>query len=118
MAAHPLQIAKKLIGKQVELILDCPLGSRNSQQGYTYETNYGFVKGVTASNGGKLHAYFVGTNQALREATGRCIAIIYSDERSDVRLVVATPGITLTQREIAKLVNYQEQWSDSKIFHR
>ena len=46
-----LQLAKQFLGKEVEIVFDRPLGSKHPAYGFTYEVNYGYIKGEKALSG-------------------------------------------------------------------
>ncbi len=41
-----LELAKKYLGKKVEVTMDRPLGTKHPKHGFMYEANYGFLEGV------------------------------------------------------------------------
>ncbi len=46
-----LNLAKKFLGKEVEVVFDRPLGSKHPKHGFVYEVNYGYLDGVKATDG-------------------------------------------------------------------
>jgi len=109
-------ITKKYLGEEVELVIDRPLGSKHPRYGFTYESNYGFVPNTQAPDGEEIDAYFLGVNKSLNRAEGKCIAIIHRLKDDDDKLVVVSPRAErITDEEIEKAVNFQEQWFEHKI---
>ena len=49
-----LELAKQYLHKQVEVVIDRPLGSTHPTHHFVYEANYGFIAGVKAPDGENL----------------------------------------------------------------
>ena len=114
--SHSLLLAEQYLGKEVSIVIDRPLGSKHPRHGFVYEVNYGYVPGTQSADGEELDAYYLGVSRPLRTAKGRCIAIIHRLNDDDDKLVVVPKSrIDLTDSEITKAVNFQEQWFDSEI---
>ena len=115
-SSRSLLLAKQYLGKKASIIIDRPLGSKHPRHGFVYEVNYGYVPGTQSADGEELDAYYLGTNRPLRAAEGRCIAIIHRLNDDDDKLVVIPKTqIDLSDSEIAKAVNFQEQWFNYEI---
>jgi len=110
------EIAKQFLGKEVEVIIDRPLGSRHPKHGFVYEVNYGYIPNVKAPDGEDLDAYYLGTDVAVEKAIGVVRAIVHRLEDDDDKLVVMPENITMTDEEIEKAVLFQEKWFKHKIF--
>lgn len=112
-----LQLAKQFLGKDVEITIDRPFGSKHPKHEFIYEANYGYLKGINAPDGEDLDAYYLGENKPLEKATGTVIAIIHRLEDDDDKLVV-TPkekiGV-MTDDEIEKAVLFQEKYFKHEI---
>ena len=114
--SRSLLLAGQYLGKEVSIIIDSPLGSKHPKHGFVYEVNYGYVPGTQSADGEELDAYYLGVSRPLHAAEGRCIAIIHRLNDDDDKLVVVPKAQTdLTDGEIAKAVNFQEQWFDCEI---
>jgi len=113
--SESFKLAKELLGKEVSVKFDRPLGSKHPKHGFTYEVNYGFIKGIIAPDGEELDAYYLGTDQALENATGKVIAIAHREDNDDDKLIVAPEGVDFTDEEILEKINFQEQWFKTKI---
>ncbi|MEK7607495.1 MAG: inorganic diphosphatase [Patescibacteria group bacterium] len=111
-------MAKQYLGKKVKIEIDRPLGSRHPKYGFMYETNYGFVPNTKAPDGEELDAYYLGTEDSLMKAEGLCIAIIHRFNDDDDKLVIVSEGTNLTDEEIKKAVNFQEQFFKSEIVRK
>ena len=114
--SRSLLLAEQYLGKEVSIIMDRPLGSKHPKHGFVYEVNYGYVPGTQSADGEELDTYYLGVSRPLHTAKGKCIAIIHRLNDDDDKLVVVPETQTdLTDDEIAKAVNFQEQWFDSEI---
>ncbi|PIR40362.1 MAG: hypothetical protein COV33_00095 [Candidatus Zambryskibacteria bacterium CG10_big_fil_rev_8_21_14_0_10_34_34] len=71
--SQSLQTAKQLLGKEVEVTMDRPLGSKHPKHDFVYEANYGFIEGIKAPDGEDLDSYFF-HNQRITKV---CITYTY-----------------------------------------
>jgi inorganic pyrophosphatase len=106
---------KSLIGKEVRVVIDRPLGSRHPKHGFLYESNYGYVEGIIAPDGEELDAYVLGADKPLKEFTGICVAVIHRTNDDDDKLVVAPEGRRPTDEEIRSATAFQERFFRSVI---
>ena len=114
--SQSLELAKQFLGKEVEVIFDRPLGSKHPKHGFVYEVNYGYINGVKAPDGEDLDAYYLGTDQSLQKITGIVKAIIHRLDNDDDKLVVISKDkSSMTDEEIERAVNFQEQWFKHQI---
>ena len=110
-----LQLAKKFLGKEVEVTIDRPLGSRHPKYDFIYESNYGYIKGIKSSDGEDLDAYYLGTDKPIEKIYGVARAIIHRLDDDDDKIVVMPKNITLSDDEIEKFVLFQEKFFKHKI---
>ena len=108
--SQSLKIAKPLLGKKVEIIVDRPLGSLHPKWKFPYEVNYGYIKGVMAPDGEELDAYVLLVDKAINEFSGTVVAIIHRLNDDDDKLVVIPDGMTITDGQIDALTSFMEQW--------
>ena len=105
-----------MIGSIVKVVIDRPLGSRHPQhRDLIYPINYGYIEGIIAPDGDEQDAYVLGVHTAVKEFTGRVIAIIHRNDDIEEKWIVAPDGIDFTDEEIAKQVRFQEQYFDHII---
>jgi len=110
-----LLMSKKYLGKTVDVTFDRPFGSKHPKFGFLYEANYGFLPGTKAPDGEELDAYYLGVSESLKNATGKCIAIIHRLENDDDKLIIVPDGVDLTDEQIEKQVSFQEKFFKHKI---
>lgn len=104
--------AREYLGKKVELVIDRPLGSRHPENGFLYTVNYGYIPNTLAPDGEGIDGYFLGTDEAVSRAEGTCIAIVHRRNDNDDSLVVVPEGMEISDGEIIKAVQFQEQFFD------
>ena len=110
-----LRLAKNFLEKEVQIIVDRPLGSKHPKHDFIYEVNYGYIKGILAPDGEELDAYVLGINKPVKQYTGICIAIAHRKDNDDDKLIVVPKGIDINNEEIMRLINFQEKWFDTEI---
>lgn len=108
--------ATGFIGKEVEITIDRPLGSKHPKYGFVYEVNYGFVPNTEAPDGEGIDAYVLGVEVPLLTFTGRCIAVIHRTNDADDKLIVVPDSIEdLNDDDIRRATHFQERFFKSKI---
>ena len=105
-----------MIGKTVKVLIDRPLGSYHpTHKEMYYPVNYGYVEGITASDGEEQDAYILGVDEPVKEFTGKIIAIIHRYDDIEEKWVVAPEGKTFTIEEIREKVSFTERYFKSEI---
>lgn len=102
----------------VEIVIDRPLGSKHPKHGFVYEANYGYIPDTKSPDGEELDVYYLGINKPIKKSKGTCIAIIHRTNDNDDKLVVAPKGMELSDEEIEKQINFQEQWFKHTIIRK
>lgn len=115
MESESLKLAKSFLGKEVEVIMDRPMGSKHPEHGFEYEVNYGYLEGVMSPDNEELDAYYLGVDGPLEKAKGKVIAIIHRTNNDDDKIVVVPENVELSDEEILKQVHFQEQWFKSVL---
>ena len=110
-----LQLAKKFLGKKIEVIMDRPIGSKHPQYDFVYESNYGYIEGIKAPDGKDLDAYYLGTDKLVEKAVGIVKAIVHRLDDDDDKLIVMPEDIEMSNEEIEKCIFFQEKWFKHKI---
>ena len=100
-----------MIGSLVKVTVDRPLGSRHPKhKDLIYPINYGYVEGVIAPDGEEQDAYVLGVHTAVKEFTGKVIAVIHRLDDIEDKWIVAPDGVDFSDEEIVKQVHFQEQY--------
>ena len=100
-----------MIGKIVKVTIDRPLGSTHPKhKNIVYPINYGYIDGIIAPDGEEQDAYVLGVNYAVKEFSGRVIAIIHRFDDVEEKWVVAPNGMNFSDEEIENQVHFQEQY--------
>jgi inorganic pyrophosphatase len=111
-----LNETKKYLGKDVNVIMDRPLGSNHPKHGFKYEVNYGYIPNTKAPDGEEVDAYVLGVDTPLEKFSGKCIAVIHRlNDDDDKLVVVAKDSEEMTDDEIIKLTLFQEKYFKSII---
>ena len=105
-----------MIGHQVKVIIDRPLGTYHPKHNDIFYTlNYGYVEGVISPDGEEQDAYVLGIDKPLKEFTGVLIAVIHRLNDVEDKWIVAPEGIEFTKEEIMKEVEFQEKYFKTDI---
>jgi inorganic diphosphatase len=106
---------KDYLGKEVEMKIDRPLGSRHPKHGFMYMLNYGFIPNTVSGDDQELDAYLLGEYEVVNEIKGKVIAIIHRTNDDDDKLIVSKDGKNYSDDAIRALTEFQEQYFDSII---
>ncbi len=105
-----------MIGKNVTVIVDRPLGSYHPKhKNLYYPINYGYVPDVIGGDGEEQDAYILGVDTPLKEFYGTVIAIIHRLNDVEDKWVVAPKGMSFSKEEILNFVKFQEQYFEIEI---
>ena len=108
--------SKDFLNQEVKVKIDRPLGSKHPKYNYIYPINYGFIPNTISGDGEELDAYILGVNKPLKEFVGKCIAIIHRLDDNDDKLIVVPKELeSISEQEIIKATNFQEQYFKSVI---
>jgi inorganic pyrophosphatase len=110
-----LDIAKKYLGKEIEIKIDRPLGSIHPKfDKIKYTCNYGYLQGVKVPDGDDLDAYLLKITKPVKKYKGIVVAIVHRINDDDDKLIVIPKGESISDEEIEKAIEFQEKWSKSK----
>lgn len=112
-SAERAQIIRDLLGKQVHVEVDRPIG--HMHKGMVYPVNYGFIPGLMAGDGEEQDAYILGVTQPVEAFDGIVIGAVCRRDDVEDKLVVAPAGTEFHQGQIAQAVHFQEQYFDTYI---
>ncbi|HKC04349.1 MAG TPA: inorganic diphosphatase [Patescibacteria group bacterium] len=102
--------SRDFLGKEVEVTIDRPLGTKHPKHGFIYEVNYGYVPNTLSLDGEELDAYVLGEDKPLKTFKGVCIAIVHRTNDNDDKLIVVRQNSTPSDEEIEKQIEFQEKW--------
>ena len=88
---------KDYIGKNVEVVVDRPLGSKHPKHGFIYMLNYGYVPNTISGDGEELDVYLLGYFEPIEKTNGKVIAVIHRTNDNDDKLVVSKDGKEYTE---------------------
>ena len=109
---------KDFLGKEVEIQIDRPLGSKHDKFNLIYPVNYGYVGNFKVSDGDDLDAYLLGIFEPVKKFKGKCIAIIHRTNDDDDKLVIVPEGKEYSGEQIKSLTEFQERWFKSIIIRK
>lgn len=104
-----------MIGKEVTVTIDRPLGSRHPRFDMIYPINYGYVEGVIGGDQEEQDAYIVGIHESVTTFTGRIIAVVERYDDCETKWVVAPENQSYTVEELETILSFQERWFHHKI---
>ena len=105
-----------MIPSTVTVTVDRPLGSYHpAHPDLYYPINYGYIKGILASDGEEQDAYILGVDVPLSEFTGNVVAVIHREDDIEDKWVVAPEGAAFTVSQIRSLTSFQEKYFHSHI---
>ena len=108
-----------LLGTQVHVVVDRPIGYRHGD--IIYPVNYGYIQGILAGDGEEQDAYILGIPYPVSSFDGQVVGAVRRKNDCEDKLVVAPDGMVFHQGQIAEAVRFQEQYFDSRIislFHK
>ena len=107
---------KKLIGKEVNVIIDRPIGSKHPNYEETiYEINYGYIKNLYAPDKKYQDAYVVGIKEPLEEYKGVVKAVVKRKDDIEHKIIVVPTGVNITKEEIEKAIHFIEKYYKHKL---
>ena len=104
---------QKLLGKEIDVIIDRPIGYNHD--GVVYTQNYGYTKELKALDNEYQDVYVIGVEKPLKTFRGKVIAIINRLNDIEDKLVVCDKNKFFTLQQIKEMVNYQEKYFNDKI---
>ncbi len=107
------------LGKIVEVKIDRAFGTKHPKHDFYYGANYGFVPNTLSPDGEELDAYVLGVNEAIESFEGKCVAVIHRTNDDDDKLVIVPKELSdISDEEIRKQTNFQEQFFESVIIRQ
>lgn len=116
MESMSLKLAAVYLGKEVEVVIDRPLGSKHPKHGFVYEVNYGYIPNTKAPDGEELDVYVLGVEKPIESFKGKCIAIMHRLNDDDDKLVIVPKSSeSISDEKIWNATHFQEQFFQSEI---
>lgn len=109
---------KKFLNKEVEVIVDRPLGTKHPKHGFIYMLNYGYIPGTISGDGEEIDAYLLGEFESMSSAKGKVIAIIHRTNDDDDKIIVSVNGKNYSDDAIKSLTEFQERYFNSVIIRK
>jgi inorganic pyrophosphatase len=111
--------AKLFLGKVVKVKIDRAKGTKHPKHDFYYDCNYGFVPDTLSPDGEELDAYVLNIDEAIESFEGKCVAIIHRTNDNDDKLIIIPAEMeNISDEEIRKQTNFQEQWFESEIIRK
>ena len=108
--------AIEYIGKEVDVIIDRPIGSSHpNYPNHIYLVNYGYIPNTISGDAEELDCYVLGEYTPLKVYKGICIAVIRRKGEDDDKLIIAPKGKMFLNSEIRLLTDFQERYFQSEI---
>lgn len=108
--------SKNYIGKNIDVKIDRPFGTKHPKHGFIYPINYGYVPNTVSGDGEELDCYVLGVFEPVEEFSGRCIAVIHRENDNDDKLVVAPDEKDYSDDAINALTEFQERFFKHTIY--
>lgn len=109
-----LLIGEEWLDKVVKVIVDHPYGSDHPYRGSSLELNYGYV--YISESDTYINAYIYGIKEPIEEYTGVVVAVIYHEEDSELRLVVASHLDVIDKDKLIQEIGFEEQHFNTYIY--
>ena len=114
--SNSLNLAKQYLGKEMEVVIDRPLGSKHPKWDWNYPVNYGYVPNTKSADGKELDVFFLGVDIPIKKMKGKCIAVIHRLNDIEDKIVVVPPDSKeLSNEEIEEQILFQEKWFKHKL---
>ncbi|KKQ30033.1 MAG: hypothetical protein US68_C0003G0023 [Candidatus Shapirobacteria bacterium GW2011_GWE1_38_10] len=113
--SESLDLAKKYLGQNVEVIIDRQLGSKHPKWDFRYTVNYGYLEGIKAPDGEDLDAYVLKIDVPVERFKGTVVAIVHRLKDDDDKLVVVPEGQEVSDEEIEEKTEFQEKFFEHEI---
>lgn len=104
-----------MLGKNVKVTVDRPLGSKHPKYDIIYPVNYGYVDGITGGDGEEQDVYILGIDMPLKEFDGKVIAVIHRLNDNEDKWVAVPDGKTFSEAEIKEMLGFQKKYFESEI---
>ena len=107
-------VPEEWLGREVDVVVDRPLGSLHPSGGFRYPVNYGAVPGFVSPDGEELDAYVLGPATPVGAYRGRVVAVVLRADDVEDKLVVSRSD-EWSPEAVRAQVEFQERFFDSTI---
>ncbi|MFH5881071.1 inorganic pyrophosphatase [Liberiplasma polymorphum] len=105
---------EELLGTEVQVVVDRPLGCKSPNHGSVYPINFGYLpKYFTREK--PIKAYVIGEFDPIEEFTGYVVAIVKRINEPGCKVVVAKEQDKYTKEQIEALIEFRERHHQSKL---
>lgn len=110
-------LVQSYLGKVVDVEIDRPIGYHHVTKGIHlhYTVNYGYLPGIMGGDGEEQDVYILGVDEPLKHFTGRIVGAIRRSDDNEDKLVAAPEGMVFHRGDIARAVQFVEQYFESTI---
>lgn len=113
----PLPDYKGIIGMNVNVIMDRPIGTEHPKHpGVFYPINYGYIDGLIGGDDEEQDVYIMGETESLSNFSGKIIAVIHRTDDVEDKWVAAKIGKEYSIEEIKQTVAFQEKYNKAEYF--
>ena len=105
----------KYIGKEVEVEIDRPLGSKHPKCEIVYDLNYGYVPGTRAGDGEEIDVYVLHIKHPIKKVKAKCIAIVCRYDDVENKLILSDGIEEYTDNQILEMIQFNEKFFDSIV---
>ncbi len=106
----------EIIGRRVGVTMDRPVGTEHPKHaGVFYPINYGYIDGLIGGDGEEQDVYVLGETEPLSYFEGIVIAVVHRYDDDECKWVATREGNRYSKEQIAKEIEFQEQFHDSEI---
>jgi len=108
------------IGKIYHIEIDRPIGSPHRKHPeILYPINYGYVPGLLGGDQEEQDVYVLDFDIPIKEIEVTIIAVMYREDDIETKWVgVVNPSIKYTNKEILRIVQFQEQYYKSHVIQK
>lgn len=110
--------SKDLLGHEVRLVIDRPMGSKHPEYDFHYPVNYGYVPDTLAGDGEEIDAYLLGVNAPVESYWGVCVAVMRRLNDNEDKLIVVPLRSDVSDEEIRRETYFQERYFESRIIRQ
>ncbi|MBL4681778.1 MAG: inorganic diphosphatase [Pseudomonadales bacterium] len=103
----------QFLGKELEVIIDRPLGGKHPTLDFVYEVNYGFVPETEAGDGHEIDVWVLGVDEPVTRYTAKCIAVIIRHNDNENKLVLSS--VSQTREQVMNKIGFVENYYQTEI---